>query len=70
MSDTVKVRNKCFFPFTDTTNPDAPVPFEPGVEVDAVETDWVKTQLKAGVLEVVEVEAEAKKSTGKKAAAQ
>lgn len=67
MSATVKVRNKCQYTFTDVTNPDAPVPFEPGVEVDAVETDWVKTQVAAGVLEAVETEEKqpAKKTTAR-----
>lgn len=67
MTDTVKVRNKCQYTFTDVTNPDAHVSFEPGVEVDAVETAWVKTQVAAGVLEAVEAEGKqpAKKAAGR-----
>ncbi|MCP3024960.1 hypothetical protein [Cupriavidus basilensis] len=47
-------KNLGVYPFTDPSNPEVPVTFQPGVETEAPSTPWTKLQVSAKVLEVVE----------------
>lgn len=65
-------KNLGIYPFTDPSNPEVPVTFQPGVETKAPRTKWVDMQVDNKVLEVVEDDekAAAEKAAAKKAAAE